>query len=161
MVRLQKSTPIMVVGSIGYNLGAGIQYALLAEFKNIISIELSDKYYEYCKNKYEKFNNIKIIKGDSGLCLWVAIKEINEPITFWLDAHFCGGDTAHGIRKVPLEMELEQINRHPIKTHTFLIDDVRNLKLEKSMEIIKEINKDYKFTYADGYIPNDVLVCKT
>ena len=62
---------------------------------------------------------------------------------------------------------MEIIKNHPIKTHTILVDDVRiigkigwrsNVLLERIMNMIKEINPDYQFTFEEGETPEDVLV---
>lgn len=71
----------------GSYLGDGIQQALNAGFQNIISIELSDKYYSISTNRFINNHNIKIIKGDSYKVLPDIIKDINTNITFWLDGH--------------------------------------------------------------------------
>ena len=49
----------------GSYLGRGIQHALEAGFKKIISIEITPRYYEHCKNLYKNNSNIEIIFGDS------------------------------------------------------------------------------------------------
>lgn len=69
--------------------------------------------------------------------------------------------------------ELEQIKKHPIKTHTIMIDDVRLfgspefdfITLDKVKKKLKEINSDYTFEYADSKIKgkiqkNDILIAK-
>ena len=66
----------------------------------------------------------------------------------------------------PLLYELEQIKRHPIKTHTIMIDDIRlmdNKHFPVTLpEIIKklyEINPTYTLTfYDDNESKNDILV---
>jgi len=154
----------------GSYLGDGIQQAIDAGFKKIISIELSDKYYNLCKNKFKNNLNVKIIHGDSFKILPTIISEINEPITFWLDGHYSCDDTALGEYWTPLIQELDEIKKHKIKNHTILIDDMRCWKEPNpvhgfcTLDIfnkLKEINNLYHFLYEDGIEQNDILVAKT
>ena len=106
--------------------------------------------------------------GDSGNILYEVIKDIDSPITFWLDGHFSGGSTALGSEACPILKELDQIKKHPIKTHTILIDDLRVfgthsfnfITIDQIKEKILEINPNYTFWYENGVIPNDVLVAQ-
>lgn len=143
--------------------GGGVLKAIESGFKNIRSIELSDSLYEYSKALFKDNPNVILYKGDSTLILWDVIKDITEPITFFLDGHASGGITTHNFKfEVELKHELRQIAQHPIKTHTILIDDYNGYQLEGLQDIILKINPDYKFsfdTYADLY-PGDVLVAQ-
>lgn len=97
------------------------------------------------------------------------IKDINQPITFWLDAHIFPPRTDGG-KNCPLIEELDQIKRHPIKTHTILIDDMHCagtaafdfLTKEDLIQKIHEINPEYKIRYIpggnDGEYPENVMV---
>jgi hypothetical protein len=151
----------------GSYLGEGIQQALNAGFEKVVSIELSDKYFSICQNRFSDNSNVTIVKGDSFKVLPDIIKDINEPITFWLDGHHSCGDTALGEHWAPLMQELDVIKEHSIKTHTILIDDMRcwqepnpvhGFYKEDIFIKLKEINSDYKFTYEDGCEKNDILV---
>ena len=101
------------------------------------------------------------------------IKDINSPITFWLDSHWSGTPDVGCDNQTlcPVLQELYQINQHPIKTHTIMIDDIRlmNLSLnryegfpvslEQITDSIYNINPEYKIKYYDDYTSkNDVLV---
>jgi len=154
----------------GSYMGDGIQQALDAGFLNIISIELSDKYKKICENRFLDKDNIKIIKGDSAHDLYNSIKDIDEPITFWLDGHHSCGDTALGEYWVPLIQELKQIKKHHINSHTIMIDDMRcwetfnpvhGFEKKDLLILLSEINNNYIFTYEDGICQSDVLVAHT
>ena len=151
----------------GSYLGDGISQALNAGFKKVISIELSDKYYQYCSDLFKQHLNVQIIKGDSYKMLPEIIKDIDVPITFWLDGHHSCGDTGLGDYWVPLIQELDVIKNHPIKTHTIMIDDMRcwlepnevhGFCTSDIINKLKEINSDYKLTYQDGSQENDILI---
>lgn len=152
-------------------VGDGVEAALDKGFEEIHSIELSPYYYSMCTEKFKNFPNVHIWFGDSGAILKDVIGPINEPITFWLDGHWCGDEVADGSSYkgeefTPLLRELEAIKNHPIKTHTIIIDDVRcfetylfqGLSQEVVLQKLKEINPKYKITYEDGAMPNDILV---
>lgn len=151
----------------GSFMGNGIQEAIGAGYKNIKSIELSDKYYNFCVNKFKDNKNVEIIKGDSFKVLPDIINSINENITFWLDGHHSCGDTALGEYWAPLMQELGVIKNHKIKNHTILIDDMRcweepnkvhGFYKEDIFKILKEINPNYEFIYEDGVQKSDILV---
>lgn len=148
-------------------VGHGVQQALEAGFEKVISIELSDKYFQLCTHRFFTNKNVRIIHGDSYKVLPDVIKDIDHPITFWLDGHHSCGDTALGDFWAPLMQELDAIKNHSIKNHTILIDDMRCWEKPNKVhgffkdDIFKklhEINPDYKFTYEDGHVANDVLV---
>lgn len=155
----------------GCYVGDGIQLALEAGFKNIISIEIDNYYYNISNLRFSKNKNINIIKGDSEEILFDVIKEIKEPITFWLDGHWFGEGTSYSNsgKTSPLLEELDQIKKHEIKNHIILIDDMRcwvkeNKKIDFGKEDIinkiLEINNNYNISYEDGIEENDILVAK-
>ncbi len=151
----------------GTYYGDGVREALLAGFETIYSIELSKELWEYCLNRYKDYPNVHLVFGDSHLVLDELLNKINEPVTFWLDGHYAGEGTTMGQFESPLLQELEAIGRHHIKTHILLIDDLRNWSVAVQgfdTEIIirkcLEVNPDYKFTYENGYVPNDILVAR-
>ena len=159
----------------GTYIGNGVDLACNAGFKTVISIEIDQKLYDMAVKNYRPYNFIHLYKGDSIDVLPVAIKDINEPITFWLDGHFSGGITGTGKYLCPIIQELEAIKQHHIKTHTILIDDIRcwkemnnmyhkDFNVDTIVNKIMEINPLYKISYADGeqvsgeILPNDILV---
>jgi hypothetical protein len=156
----------------GSYIGEGIMAAKKAGFQRIFSIELSDHYYNICKEKFGKERNIYLHHGDTINVLPKLLKIINEHITFWLDAHWCGDVSACGPQAVPLMDELLAIKEHPIKIHTILIDDMRLLRTHdaewkdlkygiKELEnMVLSINPEYKITYIKGLISQDILVAQ-
>ena len=147
--------------------GNGVQAALDSGFKEIFSMEINPPNYKECMERFSGVNNVAIIHGDSCVDLFDVIKHIELPITFWLDAHYSGEGSPKGHVKYPLLYELNQIRKHPIKTHTIIIDDMRcwrgfNPARDHDdtniIDTIMAINKDYKITYVDGTDKNDVLI---
>ena len=149
--------------------GDGIQQALDAGFKHVISIELSPKYHNLCRERFKGNPNVYLFLGDSFKVLPRILQSLKQRATFWLDGHHSGGDTALGEHWAPLMQELEAISQHPIKDHTILIDDMRcwktfnpahGFQAEDLLTKIKGINSAYVFTYADGHEENDILVAR-
>ncbi len=141
--------------------GDGIQMALDVGFKTIYSIELAPEHYGHCVERFEDNQNVHLKLGDSSLVLSEVLSIINEPITFWLDAHYYEASVC------PLLQEIDAIRNHHIKTHTFMIDDVRDLVnygLGLNVDLLKLrislINPAYKFTFEDGYTQNDILIAR-
>jgi hypothetical protein len=137
--------------------GDGILKALAAGFSQIRSIEYDPAIFSAVCMRFKYRNNVQLFCGDSAQSLWDIIKDIQEPITFWLDAHIYP-PRADGGKNCPLLEELEQIKWHPIKTHTILIDDMHcagtaafdYLTQEDLIQKIKEINPDYSISYVPG-----------
>ena len=145
--------------------GDSVQTALDSGFKTICSIELGESLYRQCIKRFIKVNNVHLFNGDSSELLPIVIKDINEPVTFWLDSHYSGVDTVQGKTNTPLLQELEIIRGHYIKNHTIMIDDLRGWYKHTHgfdtldlMKKIMEINSDYIFKLENGFIENDILV---
>jgi FkbM family methyltransferase len=154
----------------GTYAGKSIIQAFYAGFKTIHSIEIDTRLAHLTTSRFKDYNNINIWHGDSGSILYSVIEEINEPITFWLDA--CSPHFLHLAETTPILRELEQIKRHHIKTHTILIDDMHCvggplfdfITKETIIAKIKEINPNYEIRYIpggdDGEYPNNVMVAQ-
>ena len=101
----------------GSLIGDGIQRALDAGYEKVISIECHPGYYETSKERFKDNDKVEVILGDSSKDLYDIIKDIKEPITFWLDAHYMWNDPNQDIDKhpgngyVPTHDELVQIGR--------------------------------------------------
>lgn len=150
----------------GTFLGVGIRQALVAGFPNVISIELSESLARNAQDKFRNYSNVHVICGDACDVLWDVISTIQEQITFWLDGHYSGGVTAKGAVDDPILQELELIARHPVKTHTILVDDMRLYGAGASIQrgdverLILAINPAYKISLMDGHVKADILVAQ-
>lgn len=140
-------------------------------YDSILSMELSEPYYNRCSQRFKNDDTVSIYYGNSRYDLTNIIGNIDKEITFWLDSHWSGGAENFEIgcdpdTKCPILYELEQIKNHPIKTHTIMVDDIRLMDgshfLVTKDEIetkIMEINPNYKIQYYnDECAENDVLV---
>jgi len=100
-------------------------YNMISEFDKIYSIELSKKYADLAKTRFQDINNIKIIQGDSSHILRELPNEVVGNVFFWLDGHWSGGDTAQGNKDCPLIEEISIINEMYKMRCIIAIDDVR------------------------------------
>lgn len=162
-----KKYPNNILVESGTYQGDGIQDALDAGFKNVISYEIAPQLFLQANNRFRNNPNVLIYMKPSQT-MFDEIKDINEPITFWLDGHYSTGNSATTFYQVycPLLLELDQIAKHHIKTHTILIDDVRyfghpDFNYITKQEVIDKllaINPNYQIRYENGVIENDVMV---
>ena len=149
--------------------GDGVQKALDAGFPLVRSMEYDRRHARDSRNRFMGNEKVSIYDGDSSVDLWDMIKDINEPVTFWLDAHIFP-PREDGGKNCPLIQELDQIKRHPINTHTILIDDLHccntaafdYLTREDLINKLLEINSNYQISYRDGgndgEYPNNIMV---
>lgn len=151
----------------GSHTGDGIQAAIDAGFQKIISIELSNHFYNVCKNRFRDNPKVQLIEGDSFKVLPDIIKNIDSRITFWLDGHYSCGNTAKGEYWAPLMQELDVIHDHHIKIHSIMIDDMRcwqepnpvhGFYLPDILNKLYQIHDQYEFIYENGTHKNDILV---
>lgn len=161
---LQKYSVGKTFVETGTFLGDTVNLAKEFGFKKIHSIEIDEKLYELNKKNFENDNSIKIWQGDSIFVLKEILKEIEEPSSFWLDAHASGPLKGNPNAPCPLEFELSLIFSNS-NNHTIFIDDCRLfgslewgfVKKENVISIIKKANPNYNLYYLDGHCENDIL----
>ena len=156
--------------------GDGVVAALDSGFQEIYSIEAYENRYEDCCHRFENFDNVSLIFGDSSKDLMLILKELKSRALFWLDAHYYSKNVERQCPVLladaqPIISELRQINIHFIKNHTILIDDRRLFKgnspnwnniLEKEIieELIK-INPNYSIKFVDSsFCESDIIVAE-
>lgn len=152
----------------GTYMGDTVKLALNAGFEFIHSIELDSDLYDRAYEMFKDEDRVKIWFGDSIDCLKEIVSRIDEPATFWLDAHASGDLKGGKSGGSPVIDELNIIKQHRYKNNTIFIDDRRlfgsaewsYVKEENAMELIREINSDYKIHYLDGHVAGDVI-CAT
>lgn len=133
-------------------------------YTDIHTIEIVEEFYKNAKNKFKDYKNIKFHLGDSSVILKRLLDLIDEPVTFWLDAHYQGGKQPNSTKK-PLLDELNIIKNHKIKKHMIMIDDVRlfnvyGTTVDEVKRKLLEINPDYIIEFDTGVQENDVLIAR-
>lgn len=167
----------------GTHRGDGVAEALDAGFSCIYSCDVSHFAYGWCSHRFREHTDIvHLLLQDSRSFLQDRvgrpapepgkfITDLGQKTTFWLDAHWCGGNGEVGgadggtDEDHPLLEELRIIGEHPLKNHTLLIDDVRMFStpswpaLGEVREAIFKINPNYQIEYRDGLeFSDDILV---
>lgn len=94
-------------------------------FPRVISIELDERLFERAHSLFRRNKHVTILHGDSAQLMEDVLAEVEGPCLFWLDGHYSGGITAHGMEETPIRSELRQILSHLHPGHVILIDDAR------------------------------------
>lgn len=145
----------------GLYKGRGLRRALAAGFPKIYNIEIENEHINTIAAELPNVvesGRVTLIHGDSAVELPKLLQTIDEPCTFWLDAHW-GGKRGH---QGPLLAEVQAIREHGRDDHIVLIDDLRMMRywgvdMARIKTILRKINPDYTFRKLDGCKPNDVL----
>jgi len=95
-------------------------------FKNVYSIEFSEHWYNYTKERLKSRENVNLLFGDTKSILPDLLPKVNNAI-LWLDAHWCGDHSFGEKDQCPLLVELEIINsfKHLFDKLFIMIDDAR------------------------------------
>lgn len=126
-------------------LTGGTIFSLEPYFSKLYTIEVSEKYYNDTKNKYNG-DKINFILGDSSIVFEGLLPTITDKCIFFLDGHWSGGDTGHSAKDCPLYEEITHINTLFTNDAIIIIDDFRLFGLDKSSGMLgedwSEINKE-------------------
>lgn len=155
---LAKKKNIKVLIETGTFLGE-TPIQLNKDFSKIHTIELEPRLYAQAKTHLAPLANVHVWKGNSAQVLKKILPTIDQPILFWLDAHFSGGFTARGLfSDTPIEQELKTIISRN-KADVILIDDAREFGTKPnypSIETLKSLVTE-KRTLKDFSVENDII----
>lgn len=101
---------------------------LIPYFDYLFSVELHDGFYRSAVERFKHVPNVIIFHGDSGQVLADILPSIEGPTLYFLDAHFCGGNSVQGSSETPVLEELRVILSRPILNGIIVIDDLKNFK---------------------------------
>jgi hypothetical protein len=120
---LKETKATNVYFETGIYHGDSIQQAIDAGFTKIIGIDNDKECVDLCKKRFN--NKVQIHLADSATDLLDLIKDINEPVTFFLDAHWQMLESMPpGKNPFPLLDEIKQIKKHHLNPdHQIIIDD--------------------------------------
>lgn len=95
-------------------------------FREVFSVELSEKYVESARHRFKIFPNINILQGNSPSVLHELIPKLRQQsVLFFLDAHWCVAEhTAGQTSQCPLIEELNEIG-YLNQDSVIIIDDAR------------------------------------
>ena len=125
-------------------------------FRNIVTIELGDQLYEAAVRRFAAFSHIRVLHGDSGKMLPEAMRLIEGPAVFWLDAHYSKGITARGDEETPILKELSLIAGRHQAGDVILIDDARHFGLHPGYPRLARVRK-----FAAEHWPNHSFKVET
>jgi hypothetical protein len=116
--QLFKEYPNRIGIDVGSYRGDSIQAFLNAGFDEVRSVDISFEQWKFCCERFNLYDKhepllqkIKLYQGDSARMLWTMITGVDEPMTFWLDAHsqLLEDEEYSGGVDFPLLEELKQI----------------------------------------------------
>ncbi|GCL40005.1 hypothetical protein SR1949_51370 [Sphaerospermopsis reniformis] len=143
----------------GTYMGNTIQ-AVSRNFRRLYSIELSEELYQNARFKFANQPHISLYQGDSSVVLPQIIENIEEPVLFYLDAHYSGGITSCGDKDTPILTELTNILNHPLKhQHIILIDDARCFNGSNDYPDLSDLQQFIlgSKVYQSCYVLNDII----
>ncbi len=138
----------------GTHLGTSVQAAYDLGFERIVSIEIQERFYDYCMQRFQPLDaweQIKLFLGRTEDNIEKLVQEwVNGRAMFWLDAHETNS---------PYKIEIEAILKHPRKDHVILVDDIETYYIDIDWIKYKllEHNPHYKFKIYE----KKSLVCTT
>jgi hypothetical protein len=158
--------------------GDGIDLAMQADYRRIFSMDIDGANVAHCQERFglipddenkqpARNGHISVTCADSAIGLLKMMKYVNEPALIWLDAHSqLFDDEPVTENPFPLLKELEQLRKHPIRSHTILIDDILILthpdvtgwNKETIENALLMINPAYKLTYLPNPVVNNILM---
>jgi hypothetical protein len=106
----------------GTNEGETAAWAA-TQFESVQTVEASPVIYERAKRRLSSYTNVNCHFGGSPQFIRNLIQNLPRSL-FWLDAHWCAGETAGISAECPLIPELLAISPY-LNTHAILIDDAR------------------------------------
>lgn len=154
--RYRKSGNIDILYESGTFKGDMV-YGMKNRFQKIISIELSNFYFQHSKERFKKNKHINIIKGDSKNEIKKFLKSLKEPAVFWLDGHNSFGDTAKSKLNTPILDELKSILNHKNKSHVILIDDAREFNGKNDYPKINELKRMLNGSNYSLQVKDDII----
>ena len=134
-----------------------------SEFNKLISIEITEKYFSYCKAKFGNEKNVEMIHGDSVVVFSKLIPEYsNKNVIFFLDGHYSAGDTGKNGMDCPVIEELKIINEKHCGNALIIIDDADLFEYVDSNicwsginenNILGVINRPFTHFYLQNIVP--------
>ena len=127
VLTLAREHGISVFVETGTLIGSRVG-AVLHDFREIHSVELSKELYSRCVGRFRGMSHVHLYNGDSGQILPDILSSVQERCLYFLDAHYSAGTTARGNRDSALEDEMSVIVPRLEKyDDVILVDDTYDL----------------------------------
>jgi hypothetical protein len=92
-------------------------------FSRVATVELAAAFHAHAVERFAARSNVAVLHGDSPTVLRQLVPSMTTPTIFWLDAHWCGADSA-AQSECPVLGEIDVIDSSPLP-HIVLVDDAR------------------------------------
>jgi len=149
----------------GSGKGRSIAFALACGFKEIYSVEISERLYKFCSVKFSRNENVHLSLGESVSWLQSIVKKLTGKTTFLLDAHILDFAEKHAEIVCPILQELEIVLENGKQLgvrHIILIDDAvlfngkvkafGNISKKDICDLISRIDPKAKVTHSRRFI---------
>ncbi len=154
----QRAAGLDVLVETGTFMGHMVE-AQRRNFKQIHSIEISEKLWADVVKRFEQYKHIHLHLGDSSHRLPEIVAQLECPALFWLDGHYSAGETGKGETECPIFAELDAIFNDAPHDHIILIDDARCFVGEHDYPTIDELKAylSQKNTNFECTVKNDLI----
>jgi hypothetical protein len=140
-------------------------------FNDVYTLENSKELFDSTSRSLVKYRNIHPLYGNSARQLNTIVSEIKQPAIFWLDAHWCGGNTFGNDAPCPLldarpqnsdlwpglKEIIDLLNRDK-KYFTFVSEDVIVALPETGKKTLQPyFDEIHKTEYPGGGILSNIL----
>ena len=125
-------------------------------FDTVLTVELDPQLAAQATKFLAKYANVTVYQGDAVSLLpnMLAHRGATKTIVF-LDAHFSGGDTAHGDVPEPAIAELSILAEHADRISGIIIDDFRSFGVDEGFPSKAEL-----LAAAEVHFPHPIFVIK-
>jgi hypothetical protein len=95
--------------------------------RKVVTIEPDQQLAERAAARFANQSNVVVLHGTSEEVLPGLLRDLDGPVSFWLDGHFSGGVTFQGPVDTPIGAELAEIERYleGVSSANILVDDFR------------------------------------
>ncbi len=160
LLNFQEKYQLSTLVETGTYFGAMVE-AMKSRFARVYSIEYSPELFAKAKERFAQDANVKLLQGDSAVCLKEIMPQLSSPAVFWLDAHFSGGVTAKADLETPIVEEIRTILSDG-KDHVLVIDDARCFDGTHDypmVDTVKQLILDLRPTYH-VYVKYDAILAE-
>jgi hypothetical protein len=125
-------TPLVRALVEGLHLGVAVETgthlgesasALSEMVEHVWTIELSPGYVQRARARHGGNRAITFLEGDSAAVLAGLAPRIDRPALYWLDAHWCAGDSAGYETQCPLLGEIDALDGSPAAAQSAIVID--------------------------------------
>jgi hypothetical protein len=128
-------------------------------FRECHTVELEPGHYNRALQKFRNNSSVFVHQGQSNQVFRKILPDITDPVFFWLDGHWSGGNTARGPTDVPLLEEIDVVLQTCNQHCVIVIDDVRlfGTKVNEDWSEVTQTAVLSKFMSANRLVDFDTI----